>query len=172
MSRKTVATNLTRLVNESHLSKRQLAASVGLSDKTLWRWMQNGVDRTNGENGEKLERLCQKLGVPVSILSHPRITQADICAEKAREMVQIWEQDGIEFEWIHVWHCAAVAVHRLREKRPESWQQVRRIKNLASDLETHKELESEARRHAEKVGADAEAVYRWLFEWTALLSED
>jgi transcriptional regulator with XRE-family HTH domain len=172
MSRETVARNLTRLVNRSHLSRRQLADSVGLSDKTLWRWMQEAVDRTNGKNGEKLEALCQKLGIPVGVLSCTQMSQADICAKKVREMVQIWEHEGIGFEWIHVWHCAAIAVRRLKQERPEIWQQVCRIMNLASDREAYSELEKWARKRAEQEGLDAEAVYQSLFKWAALLSDD
>lgn len=149
MSRKTVAENLTRLVSKSHLSMRELALSVGLNEKTLWRWMQEGIGKTNGGNGEKLEKLCQKLGTPVSALWSPQWTQAEICAEKTREMVQIWEQVGIGSGWIHVYHCAAVAVHRIMEQRPEMWELVRRIKSLTSDTQVHKFLESEARKLAE-----------------------
>lgn len=171
MNRKTVAQNLTRLVSQSNLSRRQLAKAVGLNDKTLWRWMQQGVGRTNGENGEKLEALCQMLGVPVDVLSCPQMSQADICAEKVREMVRIWEQIGVPFDWIYKWHCAAVAVQKLRETRPEIWQQVRRIKEFPSDAHAQAELEQRARTWIEEKGVDADALYQSLFRWAALLSE-
>jgi transcriptional regulator with XRE-family HTH domain len=169
MNRNAVARNLTRLVERSHLSRRELAKSVEMSDKTLWRWMQDGVDRTNGKNGEKLERLCRKLGVPVAALSATRLTEADICAEKAKEMVQVWEQQGIEFDWIHNKHCAVIAVHRLKEERPEMWQQARRMMNWQSDKKAWSELEEWATKLAMQSKSDVETVFRQLLEWAAFI---
>jgi len=160
--RKTIAENLTRLVKESHWSRRQLADSVGLSDKTLWRWMRDGVVRTNGSNGEKLEALCQKLGVPVSALSKPQMSRADICAEKVREMVQIWEGVGIGSDWIDVWHIAATVVQRFKEEEPELWRRGKRLLQISTDVELRLKLEEMVREWVEEHGMDAETAFLTL----------
>lgn len=154
MSKEAFARNLTRLVEAARWSRQELAVKVGLDEKTLWRWMQNGVGRVSGKNKESLHSLCRLLGVPPDALWEGRMEQADICAEKVREMVGIWERVGINFDWIETYHCAAVAVDRLRREEPEFWNRLRRLRGAGSDAQLHRQIEKEMRDRidAERLG--------------------
>jgi len=164
--RQVFAQNLTRLLREAQLSRRQVADRIGVSYKTLFRWTNHGIKRPTKATKDALERLCDLFHVRLRDLwAEQPPSVEDQCAERVREMMRIWERVGVDASgtvaWINSWHTAAHAVDRLRRDEPELWMTLRRFRELPSDAALMTHLETDVRG---KMAAGGILAYERLLE--------
>ena len=161
MSRERFAMNLTAAIDWSVYTPRQLAKQVGMRPETLWRWMNEGVERVNGQSQERLNALCQILGVDTTSLWS---SQAAECGEKIREVVAIWEEVGLPFNWIDQLHLACTTVSRFRNEEPLLWRRLGELRGLDTDAKITLMLEGEVRQKLGQRRMSQEEILADLFE--------
>jgi len=144
------AQNVTRLLREAQLSRRQVADRIGVDYKTLFRWTNHGIKRPTKATRDALERLCDLFHVRQDDLwAEQSPSVSDRCADQVREMMRIWERVGVDVgetvRWIDSRHTAAHAVDRLRRNERELWTALRRYRELSSDAALMEHLETDVR---------------------------
>lgn len=140
MTKSVFAKNLKQAIKEKGLTFKEAAERAGLEPKTLYRWVQEGITKTDSRTEGEFNELCKLLEVERNDLWKDQAT-CDVCAAKVREMVRIWEHVGVGFQWIDRRYIAARVVDRLRRDCGELWAMLKRTKNIGSDAGLHKTLE-------------------------------
>jgi transcriptional regulator with XRE-family HTH domain len=161
------AANLRRIVEESPLSLREIADEAGITQKTLSRWLQDGVKKPDRRTRKPLLELCRMFSVELDELWVDG--QACPCGEyglKVKKLFERWEKLGIEYEsvarWIDRWYSAAEVSERFQREEPDLAEIVKKVKSLKSDGELHAYLEKMVRDWQ----LDETAAYKRLIETT------
>ena len=140
------ATNLKRLIKDSPMSRRDLAERAGVNYNTLGRWLKTGIQKPDERTKKPLQRICRLLHVKLNDLwTEHGASGADLYARKVKEMVEMWEKLGVEYdgvaEWIDQWYNAAKVAERFRQEEPDLTKIVFKVKALKSDGEVQSYLE-------------------------------
>lgn len=168
MSEKEVfATNVKRMVEDSSLSLREIAEEAGVTQKTLVRWIQDGLKKPDRRTRGPLQELCRLFSVELSDLWVDG--QKCPCEEyglKVKTLFERWDKLGIEYEsaarWIDRWHAAAEVSERFHREEPDLADIVKKVKSLKSDAESHAYVEKMVRDWQ----LDEAEAYRRLIETT------
>jgi transcriptional regulator with XRE-family HTH domain len=168
MSEKDVfAANMARLIEQSSLSTQQISEHLGVTQRTLSRWLQEGVKKPDSRSRKPLLELCRLLDVELDDLWVD--TEAKRCSEYARkvnELFERWERLGIEHvqmaAWIDHWYTAALVADRFCGEEPDLAEIVKKVKSLKSDGELLGYVESMV--HEWKL--DQREAYKRLIETT------
>lgn len=148
MSEKEIfAANLKRLIEDSPLSRRELADRAGVNYNTLGRWLKVGIQKPDQRTKRPLERICRLLHVKVNDLWADRqSSDSELYAEKVKEMFDLWAALGVDYEgvaeWIDQWYTAAKVAVRFRKEEPDLTRIVANVKGLKSEGEVQMYLES------------------------------
>jgi len=168
MSEKDVfAANLKQLVAESPLSLREIAHEAGITQKTLTRWLQEGIKKPDRRTRKPLLELCRLFNANLDDLwVDDQACAGAEYARKVQELFERWHKLGIEHEavarWIDRWYVAAQVAERFHREEPDLADIVKRVKSLKTDGELHAYVEKMVRDwHLD----EAEA-YRRLIETT------
>jgi transcriptional regulator with XRE-family HTH domain len=148
------AANLRRLIENSPMSRRELADRAGVNYNTLGRWLKVGISKPDQRTKRSLQRICRLLHVKVSDLwADRRATDADVYAEKVKEMFDLWNKLSVDCEgvaeWIDQWYVAAKVAARFRHEEPDLTRVVAKVKALKSDGEVQTYLEGLVRDWAQ-----------------------
>lgn len=166
MASKTIfAENLSRLIRGARLTIQDVADQVGMKPKTLYRWVEEGITKADRRTQEKLDALCEFLNITADSLWKEHSSRAGICADKVREMVEIWERTGVASNWIDAWHISARVAERFRREEKELCERVRRVKDLDSDARLHQTLEKQVREMAQVRALTESQALSQLRQW-------
>ena len=160
-------TNLTRLIEHSPLSRKQVATRAGVSYSTLNRWLENGVLAPDGRTKKPLQKICRVLHVGLDDLW---VEEGGACEafypEKVRELYERWahlKADTTELSRIlDGWYNAGRVAARFRCEEPDLAQVVVKVKMLEDDGQVQVYLEGLLREW----GLEEEDAYRRLIETT------
>ena len=148
MSEKEVfAANLKRLIENSPLSRRELAERAGVNYNTLGRWLKVGIQKPDQRTKKSLQRICRLLHVKLGDLwaDGGRSNDSVTYAEKVKEMFDLWTALGVDYEgvaeWIDQWYTATKVAARFRQEEPDLTKIVAKVKALKSDGEVQMYLE-------------------------------
>lgn len=160
-------TNLTRLIEHSPMSRKQVAARAGVSYATLNRWLENGVLAPDRRTKKPLQKICRVLHVGLDDLwvEQGVVSQA-FYPEKVRELYERWERlsaDAAELSrMLDGWYIAGRVAERFRCEEPDLAQVVAKVKMLEDDGQIQVYLEGLLREW----GLEEEDAYRRLIETT------
>jgi len=147
MSEKEVfAANLKRLIEDSPMSRRELADRAGVNYNTLGRWLKVGIQKPDQRTRKPLQKICRLLHVKLNDLwADLRSNDSELYAERVREMFDLWTELGVDYEgvaqWIDQWYTAAKVAARFRQEEPDLTKIVAKVKGLESDGEVQMYLE-------------------------------
>ncbi len=160
-------TNLTRLIEHSPLSPKQVATRAGVSYATLNRWLENGVLAPDGRTKKPLQKVCRVLQVELDDLWLAEGVASQACyPERVRELYERWERlkaDTTELSRIlDCWYNAGRVAERFRCEEPDLARVVAKVKMLDDDGQIQGYLEGLLREG----GLEEEDAYRRLIETT------
>lgn len=140
------AANLKRLIDSSPLTRREVAERAGVSYGTLGRWLQTGLLKPDQRSRKPLQKICRLFQVQLKDLwEEQRESQSDLYAQKVKEMLDLWEELGLDYDavagWIDQWHTAAQVAQRFRRQEPDLTEIVAKVKSLEDDGEVQMYLE-------------------------------
>jgi len=140
------AANLKRLIDSSPLSRREVAERAGVSYGTLGRWLQAGLQKPDQRSRKPLQKICRLFHVQLTDLwADHRESQSDLYAQKVKEMLDLWEELGLDYDsvagWIDQWYTAAHVAQRFRRQEPDLTEIVAKVKSLETDGELQMYLE-------------------------------
>ncbi len=168
MSEKDVfVANMGRLVEQSSMSMRQLAEQAGITQRTLSRWLQEGVKKPDRRTRKPLLELCRVFDVELDDLwVDQEVCRCSEYSQKVGELFERWERLGIEYgdmaEWIDRWHMAATVSDRFCHDEPDLAEIVKKIKSLKTTSELHAYIE----KMVHEWDLDESDAYKRLIETT------
>jgi transcriptional regulator with XRE-family HTH domain len=168
MSEKEVfAANIKQLVEESPLSLREIADEAGITQKTLLRWLQDGLKKPDRRTRGPLLDLCRLFNVELGDLwADGHACPCGEYALKVKKLFERWDKLGIEYEsaarCIDRWYAAAQVSERFNREEPDLAEIVKKVKSLKSDADLHAYLEKTVRDWE----LDEAEAYRRLIETT------
>jgi hypothetical protein len=113
--------------------------------KTLYRWVEEGITKADRRTQENLDSICDLLNVTSYVLWRESSNRAEVCADKVREIVEIWERVGVETGWIDGWHVSVRSADRFRREERELCERIRRVQQIDSDVALQLILERQIR---------------------------
>lgn len=164
------AKNLSQAIQRKGLTYEQAARKAGLPPKTLYRWLQEGINRVNHRTESELHKLCEFLAIDRGDLWRDP-SKADDCAEKIRKMVMIWERAGVDFSWIDDRHLAVHVAERFRREAGDLSRRVRDAYGIKSEARLQKTLEEQVLAMLKESSLTEQEAYKKLKEWSVGLED-
>lgn len=164
------AENLKNALQQKNVTYREAAAETKLNEKTLYRWVWEGISRTDNRTGSELQSLCVFLGVERDDLWKDQSSTGNY-VEKFREMVLIWESAGRNLSWIDNWHLAARAAERFRRDARDLCQRVKTARKTATESQLQAVLEQQVREWLKTTPLTETDAYKKLKEWSVGLED-
>lgn len=164
------AKNLKKALQQKNVTYKEAAAKANLKEKTLYRWVWEGISRTDNRTEPDLQSLCKFLGIERGDLWKDQ-SPSEMFVGKFRDMVLIWEHASADLSWFDDWHLAVRVAERFRRQARDLCKRVKSARKIASEGQLQFVLEGQVRAWLRRTRLTENDAYKKLKEWSVGLED-